>query len=319
MTQVAKQPQNDKIVDLVIGKLNTLAKEGMLELPPGYSHANALKSAFLILQNTKNMSGKPVLESCNQPSIINCLFDMAIQGLSAAKKQCYFIAYGDNLTLSRSYFGTMAVTKRIANVDIQPQIIYKDDEFEMELDHTTGVHKITKHKQSFESLGTEIKGAYCIITHPNGKKHIEVMNMRQITSAWNMRKGNGLSPAHKNFEDQMVKKTVIQRACKYILNTSDDNDLIIEAANRSDDSEMDFSKENEVAVEISESANVVSLEDAIVEAEKEVDISESKLAKEEAEERTENIQDGDDTVDPSGEIVEEQQKLFSVEEDPNEF
>lgn len=255
------QKINEKAVDVVVAKVKDLEKDGSISFPENYSYSNALKSAYLALEGITDMNGNPVLSSCTQTSIVNTLFDMVIQGLSAAKKQCYFIPYNGELTLSRSYFGTMAVTKRVANVDINYQIIYKDDEFEMEIDVETGKRRILKHKQKFESLGTDIKGAYCCIIHPDGKKDIEVMTMQQIEAAWNMRKGNGLSPAHKKFPDQMALKTVIQRACKPILNSSDDSDLIIGAVNRTDDLEMDYSDEKIIQNEVNTGTASVEMTD----------------------------------------------------------
>jgi recombination protein RecT len=59
-------------------------------MPANYSYSNALKSAYLILSETVDREKKPVLQRCSQASIINTLLDMTIQGLSSAKKQCYF-------------------------------------------------------------------------------------------------------------------------------------------------------------------------------------------------------------------------------------
>ena len=43
-------------------------------------------------------------------------------------------------------------------------------------------------------------------------------------------KGN--SGAHKNFTQEMSKKTVTNRACKHFYSTSDDSDILIESINR---------------------------------------------------------------------------------------
>ena len=48
------------------------------------------------------------------------------------------------------------------------------------------------------------------------------MSISQIKSAWGQGATKGSSPAHKNFTDEMAKKTVIGRACKMIINSSDD-------------------------------------------------------------------------------------------------
>ena len=38
--------------------------------------------------------------------------EATLQGLEVDKKQCYFIVYGDKLTMFRSYYGDVAVAKK---------------------------------------------------------------------------------------------------------------------------------------------------------------------------------------------------------------
>ena len=91
------------IADSVLAKITDFQRDKVLSLPKDYSPENALKSAFLILQETVDRDKKPVLTACTRESIASCLLDMVVQGLSPMKKQCYFIAYGNKLQMSRSY------------------------------------------------------------------------------------------------------------------------------------------------------------------------------------------------------------------------
>ena len=189
-----------------------------------------------MLQETVDRDKKPVLQSCSKESIANALLDMTIQGLSPAKKQCYFIPYGGKLQLSRSYLGTVAVTKRLKGVkNVIANCIYEGDEFEYKFDLETGEKTITKHEQKFENIDpAKIKGAYAIVvTDESIPSHIEIMNINQIRKAWGQGAAKGNSGAHNNFTDEMAKKTVINRACKMFANTSDDSDLLIGAFNNS--------------------------------------------------------------------------------------
>ena len=52
------------------------------------------------------------------------------------------------------------------------------------------------------------------------------MNMEQIRQAWKQGATKGESPAHKNFPDQMAIKTVIGRALKIKIGSSDDSELL---------------------------------------------------------------------------------------------
>ncbi len=222
--QVAEQQKN--ISEDVLARINQFQEEGSLRLPTDYSAENALKSAWLVLQDTQTADKKPVLEACKRGSIATALLDMVIQGLSVSKKQGYFIAYGPNLTFSRSYFGSVALAKRVGGIKKEPvaNVVYEGDIFEYLIDPATGLKKIVKHEQKLGNINNEkIVGAYAVTVRLDDTTEVEVMSMAQIRAAWNQGATRGNSPAHKNFTDQMCKKTVIGRACKMVINSSDDS------------------------------------------------------------------------------------------------
>lgn len=247
------------ITDSVMSRVQTLEKSGGIQFPPNYSYANALKSAWLVLQNVADKSGKPALSVCTKESVTNSLFDMVIQGLSPAKKQCYFIVYGSQLQLQRSYFGTVAVTKRLEAIkDAIARVIYQGDIFEYHFDTRTMRTVIDKHEQKFEDINPDkIVGAYAIVTMSDGTFDVsDPMTFEQIKRAWKQGPMKGESPAHKNFPDEMSKKTVLNRKCKMYFNTSDDSDLLIEAINRTTANEYDDVEYEEVVQNnIDEKAN----------------------------------------------------------------
>lgn len=256
--QVSVQEKN--VTDKVLSRIKALEGTGDITMPANYSYSNALKSAYLILSETVDRDKKPVLQSCSQTSIINTLLDMTIQGLSPAKKQCYFIAFGGKLQLMKSYLGNIAATKRLKGVkNVFANVIYEKDEFSYELDLETGLKKITKHNQDFENIDiNKIKGAYAVIVMEDGLNYVEVMNINQIRNSWSQGAAKGQSGAHKNFTDEMAKKTVINRACKNFVCTSDDSDLLIESMNRTNEynpEDIVESTHEEVKEEIKQNAN----------------------------------------------------------------
>lgn len=224
----------EETITRVLEKINQFKSAGEIRLPANYSPENALKSAWLILQDTTDRNDKPVLEVCTQASIANSLLDMVLKGLSPVKKQCYFIAYGSELSCDESYFGKEVAAKRVGNVkDIKPVSIYQDDVFEFEKDTLTGRNKIMKHEQKIENIDHEkVKGAYCVITYNDGTVDVEIMSIKQIRMAWTMGATKGNSPAHQKFTDEMAEKTVTARACKGIINGTDDADLYKEIEER---------------------------------------------------------------------------------------
>jgi len=233
--KIATNTQLEKnIADNVLNRITILQKQGGIHLPAHYSAANALKSAWLILQNTLDKDKRKVLETCTKESIVNCLLDMVIQGLSPAKKQCYFIAYGNTLTLARSYFGTVTVLKRLSTVhDAFARAVYETDEFEYHIDSNSLDIVIDKHVQNLDTIDPDnVKAAYSVVVRQDGTLFIEVMNKEQIQRAWRQGKAEGKSHAHKNFGEEMSKKTVLNRGCKLFINSSSDDDLLIESVNR---------------------------------------------------------------------------------------
>lgn len=240
-------------VDVVADRVRQFQERGEIHFPANYSPENAMKSAWLLLQTVQTKDYKPVLEACTRDSIANALLDMVVQGLNPAKKQGYFIAYGKNLAFQRSYFGTMAVTKRVTGAEeIDAQVIYEGDEFEFEI--VRGRKKITKHKPSFANIDdNKIAGAYCTIYWADGREFTEVMTIKEIRQSWKKSKQNPdkENSTHNEFPGEMAKRTVINRTCKAYMNTSDDGSLIMKHFHRGDEAIA----EAEVEEEIAENAN----------------------------------------------------------------
>jgi recombination protein RecT len=257
------------VVDVVGKKVQEFVSRGELHLPPNYSVENAMKSAWLTLQNTVDKDKRPVLQTCTKDSIANALLDMAVQGLNPAKKQGYFIAYGKQLVFQRSYFGTMAVTKRVAGAkDIFAEIVYKGDEFEYTIHRGNKV--ITKHVQRIENVDPgNIVAAYCTIVFDDDRQFTDIMTWAEIQKAWSKSKMNPEKEGstHKEFTQEMARKTVINRACKRYLNSSDDGSLLMQYINHADE----VAAEAEVEAEIEENANqeLIDIEYEVAEDEEE--------------------------------------------------
>lgn len=264
------------VVDVVENKVTQFLQSGKLHLPANYSPDNAMKSAWLILQGVVDTNKKPVLQACTKDSIANALLDMVVQGLNPAKKQCYFIAYGQKLLCQRSYFGTMGVAKEVAGAeDVDAQVVYKGDEFEYAL--VKGRKQIVKHVQKLENVSSKnIVAAYCIITFGDGREIAEIMTIEQIKMSWLKSKNNASSDTsvHSQYTEEMAKRTVINRACKAFINSSSDSNLFLKHFNSAEETIA----EQEVAEEIEENAN-----GEVLDVEYRVEDEDAVMAAEEAE------------------------------------
>lgn len=240
MTNNLVQIQKD-ITDTVSTKITELEKTG-LQLPKNYNAQNALKAAFFTLNETTTRDKKPVLAACDKSSIANTLLDMVTQGLSPAKNQCYFIPYGTKLQMQRSYFGTVAVLKRLNDIaDVKAEVIHKGDEFEIGSNQDMET-VVSKFVPKFENLDNELVGAFAIIKRTDGQLDYTIMTKKQIDQSWSQTRQRN-NQVQKNFGDEMAKRTVLNRAAKMYINTSDDSDLLTDAINRTTSNEFDDDNE----------------------------------------------------------------------------
>lgn len=256
-TQVATA----KPTDVVAKTITTYLSRGEIVLPKNYAFETILKQTWLKLQEVKDRSGAPVLQSCTKESVVNSLLQMVTQGLDPNKNQGYFIPYGNKLTFTPSYFGYVALALR-TNPEVEEiisEVVYTGDAFEFA--KKRGKNVIVNHQSKLENMKKEnIIAAYCSIYYRNGDEKTEIMSFDEIKTAWNQTQmgkpvdANGNISAtgtHGKFTVEMAKKTVTKRACKWLINTSNDFALLNEIMNESE-FEMNTA---EVKEEIKENAN----------------------------------------------------------------
>lgn len=249
------------VVDIVAGMIKGLVDSSQLHLPKGYSAENAMKEAWLILQDVKAGDNKKALEVCDKNSIANALLSMVVQGLNVGKKQGYFIPYGKTLTFQRSYLGAEAVAMRVDPkiAEFAHAVVYEDDKFKYGI--LNGKKAVTTHEQDIDNVDkTKIKAAYCIALDKNGDPmKTEIMTMADIKQSWKQSKlepvdsqGNiKATSTHGKFTEAMALRTVINKLCKPIINSSDDSALL-ESINRNDD----LADEAAARAEIEDNANM---------------------------------------------------------------
>jgi recombination protein RecT len=255
------------VVDIVTSKVREFTSAGELHFPANYSVENAMKSAWLILQETvaKTADKKevPALTYCTRDSIANALLDMAVMGLNPAKKQCYFIAYGNKLVCQKSYFGNIYLAK-LADPEIEDvigQVVYEGDTFEYYIHR--GKTFIRQHVQKLDNVDKKrIVAAYATVIRKDGdesKEYSNIMTFEEIKQAWRQSKmypvddkGNIKSGStHDKFTADMAEKTVINGMCKKIINTSTDSYLVLEHYKKTEDAIVAA----EVVAEIDEKGN----------------------------------------------------------------
>lgn len=230
----------NELVAGVINRIDAMQKEQKMALPAGYNAANALNMAWLQLTDTSN--GQSLVQKTTPESQAKALLNMALQGLSPAKNQVYFIPYGRNLTLMRSYFGSLAILQRLDNVkDVWAEVVREGDRFEIGSER--GRMVVKTYEPSVDNLDNPIAYAFAAIVDNNGVTNYTVMTKKQIDTSWSHAK---TTKVQKEYPDQMALRTVLNRAAKWFINSSSDNDLLIQAINDTTADEYDNTDKKDV-------------------------------------------------------------------------
>lgn len=222
----ALRKKQEDIATQVLDRVGEMEQAGALTLPKGYHAGNALKSAWLYLQTIEDKGHVKAIDACTKGSIANVLLEMVIRG-EYPMKHCYFIPYGNQLTFMEKYTGKLMRAKRDTEIaEVNANVVREGEEFVYTVD-SHGLLQLVSHKPTFQTMGNAIVGAYAVVINKDGSTRLEVMTMDMIQKAWNQG-GFGdkdrQTGAHRNFTDQMCKKTVIARACKMSLESVSDRD-----------------------------------------------------------------------------------------------
>ncbi len=220
----ALQIKGEEITKSVIARVTNYIELGGLTVPDDYNPVNSVRAGMLAILSTEDKNGSKALDVCEKSSVENAIMEMIQKGLNPLRKQCSFVVFGKTLKMMPEHSGNIVMAQRNGLKKIIAKVIYKDDDFDYEIDTDTGLTKITRHKQSMDNIRKEdIKGAYAIMINDDGTVDAEIMTKAEITEAWKMAQGYP-TKAHINFPGPMSEKTVINRATKRYIRTDTDID-----------------------------------------------------------------------------------------------
>lgn len=199
--------------EMIIEKTDEFVND--IQLPETYNYKKAIKSFCLALPDVKG------IENATPRSIFMAAQNYASRNLDISKNQCALIVYGDKLTLQKQYQGNVALAKKSNPhiVDITSNAIYEGDKIEIvKKDGRTEV----KHETNFNNLNNELIGAYATVIYDDKTTDSEIMTRKSLEMSWSMSKAG--TNVHKKFPEQMARKTVLNRLCLSIINSSIDGE-----------------------------------------------------------------------------------------------
>lgn len=221
--------------------------KGKISCPAGYDLGSEIATAMLKIAQTVDRNQKPALTVCTKASVILAMRDMAIQGLSMVRNQCYPIVYGNKLQIQRSYFGTLVVFERMfPDFKVTANCLYEGDKYSYMIDEFGDFPYITNVESSLENRNKPIVAVYGSIVSKSKRERVFgcVMTKAEIDKSWSKARTKNVQ---QDFPQEMAKRTLINRMCKLYVNSSAVTDgLLVEAFNRTTQNEYDEEEPRDV-------------------------------------------------------------------------
>lgn len=177
----------------------------------------------------------PQLMKCSPQSVASAVVNIANIGLSLnpVLSEAYLVPRWDKKSngmiacLEPSYRGLQKLAMEAGAVSrMNTQVVYENDVFEIDL--ADDVKPVT-HKPDRKDRG-DIIGAYCLSTLPDGTKQVEwmeyyeIQKVRDASESWKAYTEKKIPTCiWVEHEGEMIRKTVIKRAQKYLPKTDNEH------------------------------------------------------------------------------------------------
>ena len=191
--------------------------------------------------------------------------------------------------MTPSYFGRVKEARRIyPQWNPRATVIREGDEFIFEIDPATGEKRLVKHVQKFENLDNPFVGVYLYAPTLDGSHNeLHIMTKAQVMKAW-AKSANKSLTTHREFEERMVQKTIINSVCNMLVNSHPENSSF---ADNSDDPNAP-----ETEPEYAEAEEIVEVQE-LPDAPQYVDTETGEIKNEPAPEAHVHAQEHDDDSD----------------------
>lgn len=156
---------------------------------------------------------QPALKNCDMSSIFVALLQCAELGLepSGTLGSAYLAPYGQQCQLIIGYRGLIDLARRSGALkQIEAHVVHERDSFKLRF----GLEPLLEHEPYLDGDPGKVRLVYCVAQLADGARHVEVMTLDEVKRIRAMSKAKN-SPWDNHFEE-MAKKTVARRACKWI-------------------------------------------------------------------------------------------------------
>ena len=172
------------------------------------------ESQFAIQQLQKNDFLAKVAWG-NVSSLQNAIINVASIGISLnpANKHAYLVPRDGMVCLDISYMGLLHLAMQSGAIEWgQAKLVYQNDVYV-----NRGIDKAPKHEQKTFGAKGEVIGAYCTVKLPSGDYLTEEMDIDALHKVRSASKAftSGKACPWRDYEGEMMRKTVVKRGSKY--------------------------------------------------------------------------------------------------------
>lgn len=208
--QVAKyHPQNPVQTTAQLKALLEKSRESLADIAAKEFEPDRLLKMVLLAA-----SKQPKLLECTGHSLMEAVMTSAELGLdcSGTQGKAYLVPYGKQATLIPGYRGLIDLARRSGDVlTIRARVVCQNDYFVQRWgDDETIVHRPPDHGERGQPIG-----AYAIAVFKDGTRQREYMTHEDIESIRKKSKAGNFGP-WKDHWNEMARKTVVRRLCKYL-------------------------------------------------------------------------------------------------------
>lgn len=194
------------------------------------------------------ISDNELLQKCEPLSIINAITNIARTSitLNPVMRLAYLVPRGGKCVLDFSYMGMISLLKSNGNIKtINSYIVYEDEQFEHDIVNNVILHKPKYSSSEKEHNARKIIGAYSVAKLPTNDIDYCFMPYWEIEKVKKSSRGGF---AWIDWQDEMIKKTVIKRHFKMLISVNNihDNKLnaLLEIENENNGFKETFNKKN---------------------------------------------------------------------------
>jgi recombination protein RecT len=212
---VAKGPRN--ISDLL--KSDDFKAAVKMALPRHLTAERFIRVAINATMRT------PKLLQCTKESLFRCLLDLSSYGLEADGRRAHLIPFGQDCQLIIDYKGMVEIVRRSGDVSyIHADVVYDGDEFEF--GYGSGAKLVHRPNLARRGDGAQKRLAfYSYVKLRDGSEDFMIMSPLEVESVRRRSRAANSGPWVTDY-DEMGKKTVFRRHCKWLPMSAEVRDAI---------------------------------------------------------------------------------------------